>query len=362
MSIFNQDFFVCYLRVAQGCNLNCTHCFTLGNKDRIDFIQPETAERLIRVIKERINPQKIVFYIHGGETFMAPFKHLEKIFQTIQLYFGDKAIIIPQTNLLVKVNKEFVRLIKTYCRNHVGVSWDHKIRFTTGKQEDRFFKNLGFLTDNDVRYSISITLHKYLIDETDPIEVLSKFKHASTIDFEYLTVFDDKTRMLNQMDMKRYYWYLEQIYNVYLTTNTNYSLPFIDLVYKDVKAGKFTNCKCNCCNERTITMNVNQSVGLCPDYAYIQPISTISEMENDWTAFEQKALNTIVARKVTEFNPICMKCPSYEMCGGNCDLGLIREDGCFINDVLIQNVKKDRDKWATRMKFDNYVELNQVAH
>ncbi len=89
-TIFSKEFNVVYLRVVQGCNLNCTHCFTLGNKDPIMFTDLSVVDKFLTSIRQRVDPQKATFYIHGGETFLAPLEYLSSVNDLIRERFPDQ--------------------------------------------------------------------------------------------------------------------------------------------------------------------------------------------------------------------------------------------------------------------------------
>ena len=361
--IFDNEFNVIYIRVVQSCNLDCTHCFTNGNKDPFKLAQLDDVKNYLLAIRENVNPQKAVFYIHGGETFLAPLEYLKKVNDFIrEIFFDIKFNIVPQTNLLFKVDEEFIQFVKDEYDSEMGISWDYKIRYDNSKKslsENRFLENLKLIFTNNINVAISITVQKHLL-ELDPIEMLDKFAGAKSIDFELLTIFDEKTQGLKVSNIK---WakFLKKIVDYYIENNTTWSLPQIDLFTKSIKENKLYRCKCDCCNNRTFTLNPNGTVGLCPDKTYYEPISTAKEMKQDWDSFLSAALPRIAYREAQKVNPLCLKCEFYDICGGNCEESLFveGEDECPLSKSVIKYQIENIELFNNKLKlaYDNLPEL-----
>lgn len=324
---FNKDFNVIYLRVVQGCNLNCSHCFTLGNKDPYKLLDYKTASDFLRQIKDQVNPRKATLYIHGGETFLAPFSHLEKINQIIREELKDtEVVIIPQTNLMYEINEDYLNFIREQYNGEIGVSWDYKIRFASPQSdynEKLFFKNFKYLVENGINIAVAITVQKHLLD-CDILQILPQFEGARSLDFEFLTIFDEKTQKLKVNNEAWSEFYLK-IVKFYAENETSWVLPQVDLFTKSFNENKIFNCKCNCCQNRTFTLNCNGTLGLCPDETYVRPISDIHEFRDNWKSFELKAREMHFRHISQEIHPMCQKCEFYDVCGGNCELALFDE-------------------------------------
>lgn len=338
--IFDRDFNVIYVRVVQSCNLDCDHCFTNGNKDPFKLADLEDVKSYLLAIRENVGPKKAVFYIHGGETFLAPLNYLKEVNSLIRSIFNETdLIIVPQTNLLTNVDEDFLRFIKEEYDNEMGISWDYGIRFNESRRslsEGRFFENFQKVIDSGINAAISITVQKHLL-EKDPIELVRQFHGAKSIDFELLTIFDQKTQDLKVSNVQ---WakYLKDIVEYYIANKTSWSLPQIDLFTKSIKENKLYRCKCDCCNNRTFTLNPNGTVGLCPDNAYFRPLGRSKEIQKDWSAFEQAAVLKISEREAMKVNPVCLSCEFYDFCGGNCEDSLFveGEDECPLSKEVIR--------------------------
>lgn len=352
MNIFSNEFNVVYLRVVQGCNLNCDHCFTLGNKDPFMLTELKFIDQFLSSIKKNVDPQKVTFYIHGGETFLAPYSHLSKVNSIIKEYFNDiPKDIIPQTNLLYKVDDEFIDFIRNEYRSVIGVSWDADIRFGSiainkkTEQEELFFGNLKKLIDAGIKVNISITAQKYLLNY-NPLEIVKMFNGVDSIDFELLTTFDEKSSNLKPNNKKWADW-LNELVHYYENNETTWCLPQIDLFTKTLMTGKMFDCKCNCCDKRTFTLNPNGSVGFCPDKTYVEPISNTDEMINDWPSFENKGLQVRINKLIEmQTQEMCFSCEHYDICGGNCDASLFDDtDECPLSKKVISRIRNNKEKF-----------------
>lgn len=283
-----------------------------------------TARSFLQSIKKNVNPYKATVYIHGGETFLAPFEHLEKINRIVDEELGSTITnIIPQTNLMYQIDEKFVEFVRKEYNNQIGVSWDYGIRFSTGSKafnEDLFFKNFKFLVDRGVKIAVAITVQRHLLS-ADIENILPLFEGANSLDFEFLTMFDEKTRDLKVSNDEWTKFYF-RIVKYYSENDTTWSLPQVDLFTKSFIENKIFSCKCNCCQHRTFTLNCNGTAGLCPDETYIKPITTAAEMSQNWAAFELKARGEYFEHLAQEMNPLCQSCEFFDYCGGNCEKAL----------------------------------------
>lgn len=344
--MFEQDNVVMFLRVVQGCNLNCTHCFTLGNQDRVLTTPFEYVDQFLSSIKQNVNPRRGVIYLHGGETFLAKLSYLRQVTgRARELYPNFK--IIPQTNLVYKLTDDFLNFVKNDCEGHLGVSWDAKIRFGTIKtehavrQERLFHENIQTLLAHGIKVHITITVQKHLLD-VHPLKIAEMFKGVASIDFEHLTTFDEKTEKL-RVNLKKWADWLDTLVEHYQHNEVSWSLPQIDLFTKSIEDGEIYSCKCNCCDRRTFTLNPNGTTGFCPDNSYIAPVSHVKEMVEDWVGYEAKAHAAHIERLVSLSTENCFSCEHYAECGGNCEDYFFDDTGeCPLSKKVISRIKEHK--------------------
>jgi radical SAM protein with 4Fe4S-binding SPASM domain len=310
------------------------------------FTPFETVDKYLAAIRKNVNPQKATFYIHGGETFLAPISYLRDITKLIHKHYPDiRKDIVPQTNLTFKIKQDFLDYIREDCYNSLGVSWDADIRFDNKKQEDLFFKNLKILLDEGIRVNISITAQRHLLNY-DPIEIAKMFEGVDSIDFELLTTFDEKTRDLKPNNKLWADW-LDRLVDYYQHNEVSWCLPQVDLFTKTLIHGQLYECKCNCCDKRTFTLNPNGTVGFCPDRTYIEPQATVDDLTDNWQLFEEKGAKIISEKMFDEQNAMCFSCEHYDICGGNCDSTLFDDtDECPLSKKVVSRVRNNINRFA----------------
>jgi radical SAM protein with 4Fe4S-binding SPASM domain len=364
---FSSEFIVVYLRVVQGCNLNCAHCFTLGNRDEFRLVDLNHVRQFLRAIVQNVSPKKAVVYIHGGETFLAPREHLAAVNEIVREEFAslNHYDIIPQTNLMYEVDDEYIAFIKREYNSQIGVSWDYKIRFNTAEKnldEGLFFNNFAKLTAGGLDVAVAITVQKHLL-RAEAAEWLPKFDGAKSLDFEFLTLFDTKTRNL-KVNNDEWSEYLFKVVQYYVKESPTWSMPQIDLFTKSFVENRIFSCKGNCCLNRTFTLNCNGSVGLCPDQAYVAPISDIGEVAESWESFELKGRESFLRQMVQPIHELCSTCEFYDHCGGNCEPDLFDATSkeCPLSRKTLRFQKENLSLFINKLHLakTNLVELRDV--
>lgn len=346
---FENDNITVFLRVMQGCNLNCAHCFTLGNKDPVKQTPLEYIDTFLTKISKNVQPKRGTIYLHGGETFLADIDYLNKVIDLIDSNFDRSNFgIIPQTNLIYTLTPEIIEFIKEKCDGHLGVSWDPKIRFGSIKQEHEikqerlFFNNLKTLIDSGIKIHISITVQKYLL-QVKPQRIAELFAGVNSIDFEHLTIFDDKTKHL-KVNLLQWSNWLNELVDIYINNDVSWCLPQIDLFTKSIKEGLTYKCKCDCCQRKTFTLNPNGTIGLCPDDSYISPISNVEEFQNNWSSFEKKVETAHIDKILSMSTDNCFSCEHFNECGGNCEDYFFDDSGeCPLSKKVISRIKDNLD-------------------
>ena len=175
-------------------------------------------------------------------------------------------------------------------------------------------------------------------------------------------MFDQKTRDLKVRNVPWAAW-LKRLVEYYVANDVSWSMPQVDMFTKSILEGQTYDCKCNCCAQRTFTLNPLGSVGLCPDTTYFEPISDVEEMTNNWDAFAAKALNEIVRRKDEKITDICYKCEFFEVCGGNCEAELFwpDEDECPLSKSVIRYQQEHMVQFTRKLDLakTNLIELHK---
>jgi Arylsulfatase regulator (Fe-S oxidoreductase) len=136
-----------YVRVFEGCNLYCEHCFIPKNPKRMDH---DAVVRVADYLRRFASPgQDILIQWHGGEpTLFGPdwleeaICRLEEAAREFRLSHGI------QTNLMT-YSSRWAEVYRRHFGGVVGVSWDPGIRLlargrpeTNAAYEERFWRNL----------------------------------------------------------------------------------------------------------------------------------------------------------------------------------------------------------------------------
>jgi radical SAM protein with 4Fe4S-binding SPASM domain len=123
-----------YVRLFEGCNLSCEHCFIPANPKKISA---EQLRSLPADFSRFAQPgQTILIQWHGGEpTLLGPAIIREAIEFWLETYPQYRFRFGIQTNLTT-YNDEWRQLYADHFDSKVGISWDPEIRLTKkGKRE-----------------------------------------------------------------------------------------------------------------------------------------------------------------------------------------------------------------------------------
>jgi radical SAM protein with 4Fe4S-binding SPASM domain len=187
-------------------------------------------------------------------------------------------------------------------------------------------------------------MQKHLVD-VNPLKLAEMFAGVNSIDFELLSVFDEKTAALRP-NLQKWSDWLDTLVDYYQHHEVSWCLPQIDLFTRAIENGQIYNCKCNCCDRRTFTLNPNGTTGFCPDNSYISPVSTVGEMAADWKAFEEKAHVAFIERLASLSTENCYKCEHFNECGGNCEDYFFDDTGeCPLSKKVITRIKNNRERF-----------------
>ncbi len=199
---FDYDHMV-YVRLFEGCNLNCEHCYIPNNPKKIDTSFYENNGLTETLIKEANIKEGSKLYLqwHGGEPTMLGVKYLEDAINNVE---KDKRFIYQhgiQTNLInfSENTDQWLALYRKYFNSHVGISWDFAIRHvkraikneeTNKIFEEKFWENVKLAQKNGIDLYMVITVTKLFFEKFknpfDFFEFISE-KGIKTLNFERIT-------------------------------------------------------------------------------------------------------------------------------------------------------------------------------
>jgi radical SAM protein with 4Fe4S-binding SPASM domain len=171
-----------YLRIFEGCNLHCKHCFIPSNPKRMSL---EQIGSISSVLKNKIAPgSKILVQWHGGEpTLLGPdfMREALTLLQSQNAYQWSHGI---QTNLTT-YNSEWKDIYHDFFNSEVGVSWDPKIRLMRGGSEESANQRFESLFWTHFDQLITDELSPYLIVTGTKI-LFETYRNPATF-FEFIT-------------------------------------------------------------------------------------------------------------------------------------------------------------------------------
>lgn len=148
-----------YLRIHEGCNIVCSHCFIPENPKRMTIEQVRNVPDVVATFAEE--GKTIHIQWHGGEPTLVGTEWLDDAISAIN---GDTRFVWEhdiQTNLIT-YSKEWGDLYKRHFNGRIGVSYDPEIRFlkknvSGNDYETVFNKNLSDLIRDGIVPSVTLT-------------------------------------------------------------------------------------------------------------------------------------------------------------------------------------------------------------
>ena len=228
-----------YLRVFEGCNLSCEHCFIPSNPKKMDeesFKNNNITELLLKYagLKEG---QSIYFQWHGGEPTMFGVEYLENAIQNIEKDKRFKYQHGIQTNLInFSDNPEkWADFYFKHFGGNVGISWDYGIRHINRKEltektnaefEEQFWKNLDLAKSFGLNFYMVVTATKMFFERfKNPIEFFEMMveKGITHLNFERITNNGNARLHWNKLGLnnKEYAEYMSKFFKAYMLYKNN---------------------------------------------------------------------------------------------------------------------------------------------
>ena len=164
-----------YLRLFEGCNLHCDHCFIPSNPKRMTMDMISGVTNTMRKITK--DDASVLLQWHGGEPTALGLTYLTEAVESIERTKGDLNITHSiQTNLL-NYSSEWAPLYHKYFGSSVGVSWDYQIRkirnsMSNKEYEDIFWDKLKQLVSDGLEPYFVVTGTRVFFERfKNPIEL-----------------------------------------------------------------------------------------------------------------------------------------------------------------------------------------------
>ncbi len=152
-----------YMRVYEGCNLHCKHCFIPANPKKMTIDTVKSVSENIRKFAKK--GQILLFQWHGGEPTAIGIRFMREALEIINKDLSDDFVVKHgiQTNL-ISYNEKWKDLYLKYFKGKIGISWDPEIRLMKkGVQESNveyekiFWENVKKLKSDGIEPYLVIT-------------------------------------------------------------------------------------------------------------------------------------------------------------------------------------------------------------
>lgn len=224
-----------YIRLFEGCNLHCEHCFIPSNPKKIQstfYEQKGLTNELINNSPNIKEGNRLYLQWHGGEPTLLGPTYLRNAIDNVIQDKRFKYMNGIQTNLMNfhENTEEWLKLYKDYFDNHLGVSWDYKIRHVrnaTLSEEDNyqkfesvFWNNIKLAQDSGIELYMVITVTKLFFEHfKNPFDFFSFIseKGIKKLNFERITKtgFARETWEKLGLTNKEYSMYMSRFFKAY---------------------------------------------------------------------------------------------------------------------------------------------------
>lgn len=308
-----------YLKTTDTCNLNCSHCFTGGNRPPRYFWNIEKTKKWVADFMRHIGNEDVHFEFHGGEPMLAPIEQLCEMRDFLRS-FGEQASIGITTNLVYKLKDEHIEFFKSL--DGFGTSWDPDIRFDNEKQYKLWFDNtqrmIPHAPGNGLILNVSVSKKVTQMDQKDLIKFLASTGAAKVL-FDRITLNGNAEQNTHLFPTNKEIndWYLNlHDAAVALDSRSWFYLAALEDVY-----AKFENSNPSCgtfcrdCEERNFTVNADGTIGGCPNSAPDEYFGTIDD-PIEKLFISAKRLDVMASERTR--NAACFECSVFEWCGSDC--------------------------------------------
>lgn len=171
-----------YLRVFEGCNLHCEHCFVPSNPKRMTLEQIAEVPRWARIFGAPGNT--ILVQWHGGEPTLFGAAWMREAIEAIESNGPDMHWHHGiQTNLMTYA-PDWAEVYHDHFGGRIGVSWDPKVRLlrrdrpeTNALFEEKFWRNFEqALSDGLDPYLVITATKEFFNTFRNPIGFFQKME------------------------------------------------------------------------------------------------------------------------------------------------------------------------------------------
>lgn len=325
MTKTGQISYTVYLKVTNGCNLQCKHCYNEqeGNHLRMSEDVLSRSVHYIKNFAQMHASDTVIVKLHGGEPMLYRTERL--LSAVVELSAVPNVTFSVTTNLAYPITDMHLAVFrymeKVNGKPFVQTSWDYKIRFDTPGQERLWESNVRYLLSLGFDVQPTITLTNLVLREMEPrhlFDYVSSLGCAS-LNFERYTEngrgllydFRAPNREVDRWLFNAFLIYYKELYG-------RFTVPLFDGVI-DSMHGVLTSCRERKCCATTTSINPDGNLGTCPNIAHL----SVGNLHG-----ENGQKRIMLIRKEAVPNSSCLLCKFYVYCHGECSQLRYDESGC----------------------------------
>lgn len=336
---------IVYLKTTDTCQLNCDHCFTNGSTGKKGWFNvPQTIKFFEGLKKYRPRFDHGHFSFHGGEPMLAPTELMNEFWMGVKDLWPNLWWTV-QTNLTYKLTDDKKDIFDRVCKKIIGTSWDHNIRWKNSAQSELWRNNVKELIQDGYEITVMVSLNKYLVENKEPIEIIDDLSSLGIqhINFERLT--PNGNALLNssifpsnaQLDK----WFVKMWDQTVENQTWKYvDNMFLDSILTSMVYGTFSGCRSRQCEQKILTVNADGTIGGCPNDAVGKTFGSIYDPVEKIIFSPDRMCNV---QKESLRNPICMTCPAFNICNGDCHQLAWQGDVCAAPKSLMLKLKEQKE-------------------
>lgn len=247
-----------YVRLFEGCNLNCEHCFIPSNPKKINskFYENNGLTNALKNNSSIKEGDTILVQWHGGEPTLLGAEYLKNAIENVEKDKRFRYIHGIQTNLInFHENPDtWAEIYKLYFNSQIGISWDYGIRHikrnkidgTTNQDfENKFWNNFELAKSYGLNFYLVVTVTKLFFEKyKNPLDFFDFMvsKGITHLNFERITNNGNARENWNKLGLynleySKYMSKFFKYYHIFKTSNptTNLNISPFDGLFLSVE-------------------------------------------------------------------------------------------------------------------------------
>lgn len=333
-----------YLRVHEGCNLWCEHCYIPANPKRMSL---DDIARVPSIVAGFAAPgSHIRLQWHGGEPTLVGAAWMREAIEIIESNKDYRWSHDIQTNL-INYSPEWASLFHDHFGSHIGVSWDPEIRLVkksgngNALYEEAFRATLAQAVADGLAVSMTITATKPFFERfRNPFDLFQLLEEMGVTEahIERLTKVGRARETWESIGVRHAEYSnrmsrLIRAYQVYLRSGGRIRIsPFDSMVESFLSSDAGLGCWSGACDTRFHTIDANG----------YKPGCTALNSEYDNARSKAAVIRIEDIRRARQLHRVnCTSCDFRGACSSGC-LALEVDDGsgeCAGASVLLATAR-----------------------